>query len=353
MIGVSVYLGQQSKEEQEAYLTEMKAAGFRGIFTSLHIPEDDQSLYGGYLRVLGEQAERLGMELMIDISPASLSKLGFTYESAAGLKEWGVTGLRVDYGIEPDRIVSLSQQMKVALNASTLNEDEIRQLLALGLARENTEAWHNYYPRPETALSYAYFEKKNILFKKYGISAMAFIPGDGKLRGPLRETLPTLEEHRYGNPFAVFLDMKRHCEKVFIGDCSLSEMTLRQFSQYAAGSIPLRCELADSENLLVHILKKHKSRMDPSSYVLRSETSRLYADPGEKIEPSNTIERPKGTITLDNWKYGRYSGELQITLTDLTADERVNVVGKVHAEDLVLLEYIEPGSWYHFDVCSK
>ena len=31
---------------------------------------------------------------------------------------------------------------------------------------------------------------------------------------------------------------------------------------------------------------------------------------------------------MDNDRYGRYRGEVQITLSDLPADERVNVVGE-------------------------
>lgn len=48
-------------------------------------------------------------------------------------------------------------------------------------------------------------------------------------------------------------------------------------------------------------------------------------------------------ITMDNDLYGRYRGEVQITLNDLPADERVNVIGKVIPEDILLLSFIKPG----------
>jgi uncharacterized protein len=61
------------------------------------------------------------------------------------------------------------------------------------------------------------------------------------------------------------------------------------------------------------------------------------------VLPENTVARPKGTITMDNDLYGRYRGEVQITLNDLPADERVNVIGKVIPEDILLLSFIKPG----------
>jgi len=46
------------------------------------------------------------------------------------------------------------------------------------------------------------------------------------------------------------------------------------------------------------------------------------------------IPREKGSVTIDNNQYGGYAGELQITLTDLPANEKVNVVGRMVEEDL-------------------
>jgi hypothetical protein len=63
----------------------------------------------------------------------------------------------------------------------------------------------------------------------------------------------------------------------------------------------------------------------------------------ESVPPLQNKHRPKGSITIDNDLYGRYRGEMQITLTDLSADERVNVVGRVKSDDLPLLEQLKPG----------
>ena len=45
MYGISVFLGEEITNDTIIYIKKMKALGFDGIFTSLHIPEDDTSLY--------------------------------------------------------------------------------------------------------------------------------------------------------------------------------------------------------------------------------------------------------------------------------------------------------------------
>ncbi|WP_438360499.1 DUF871 domain-containing protein [Lactiplantibacillus plantarum] len=58
------------------------------------------------------------------------------------------------------------------------------------------------------------------------------------------------------------------------------------------------------------------------------------------MPPMQTRKRPVGTITVDNSRYGRYMGELEILKQSLSADPRVNVVGQVVTTDLSLLALI-------------
>ncbi|MDV2687344.1 MupG family TIM beta-alpha barrel fold protein, partial [Alkalihalophilus lindianensis] len=85
----------------------------------------------------------------------------YTYEQADELTDWGISGLRIDYGIDGETIVSLSRKMKVVLNASTMTKKGIKDLIKGGLVTQNVEAWHNYYPRPETGLDKEAFIQKN------------------------------------------------------------------------------------------------------------------------------------------------------------------------------------------------
>ncbi|MGH2318699.1 DUF871 domain-containing protein [Planococcus sp. SE5232] len=343
MRGISVYLGDDSFQELEPYIEKLSKLGFTSIFTSLHIPEDDPLLYKERLQQLGQWALKFDMELMADIAPQSLAHLGFSWESAEGLLEWGLTGLRIDYGMDDNVIAELSHRMKIALNASTLTRSGLAALNSAGLKRDAVEMWHNFYPRPETGLDSVEFVKTNLWLKSEGLTVMAFIPGDGILRGPVHKGLPTLEEHRDADPFEAYLHLKDEgaVDRVLVGDITLSDDTLEQFGAFHEGEILLRAKaLVEMEEMDVQT-----NRWDAARDCIRSMESRQYGLIGTHLlEPNNTIARNKGSITVDNERYSRYQGELQITKRDLPADDKVNVIGKVINEDLSLLQYIKGGT---------
>ncbi|MFC7366714.1 MULTISPECIES: DUF871 domain-containing protein [Bhargavaea] len=346
MLGISVYLNQASDESLEAYIRKMRTAGFRGIFTSLHIPEDDPGQYAGRLRSLGTLASNYKMELTADISPASLGHLGLTFKTADRLLDWGVTGLRVDYGISEEETAALSHRMTVALNASTLTEESIGRLKQCGLRLSATEAWHNFYPRPETGLGMDDFTERNQWLRSEGLKVMAFVPGDGERRGPLYKGLPTLEEHRERTSFSAYLDLLNSgcVDHIYIGDPSMSERSLEQFSSHSEGVFLLDAVPAFPEASAFLPGTSHTNRPDAARDVIRSAESRMYGNAGDRpVRPANAADRPFGSVTVDNSLYGRYQGELQITKRDLHADDKVNVIGRVIGDDLPVLRHIKGG----------
>lgn len=349
MLGISIYLGKQSEKEQADYLQKMSNAGFKSIFTSLHIPEDNPEILVSTLKTLAKQAAQLNMELICDISNISIKNLGLSVETLPVLNEWGVTGLRLDYGFEPETISQLSRQMKIALNASTIDDNLYKQLQETGLDFNRVEAWHNYYPRPETGLDKEWFIHRNNWLKERGFLVTAFIPGDDRLRGPLFKGLPTLENHRNMAPFLAYLDLKScSVDKILLGDPSIQSKTLSQFITYQNGEIPLRCTITTKSKESIELVNlKHRNRMDPARDGIRSETTRSYAQQdGKKLPPENTIDRGMGSITIDNELYGRYRGELQIVKRPLAADEKVNVIGNIIREDLPIISYIGSGNQF-------
>lgn len=353
MLGISIYLNEPLSDEQINYIHTMNKLGCKGIFTSLHIPEDDPSHYANRLRELASLAKSNNMELFADISPKSLSYLGFTWDNAEKLTEWGLTGLRVDYGLSDEQIANLSRKMKIALNASTITEENIQNLKKFNFIPSSVEAWHNYYPRPETGLDTEEFYQKNEWLKSEGLTVMAFIPGDGKRRGPLFEGLPTLEEHRTLSTFAAYLDFYHHplVDKIFIGDPSISELTAKQFEYYKDETVYIRAyRFTDDQELIDRLKNVQTNRQDAARDVIRSAESRLYGLIGDfPVNPFNTVDRPIGSITVDNCLYGRYQGEIQITKRSLKANQKVNVIGQVIQEDIPLLKYIKGGTKFIID----
>ncbi|GAF21575.1 outer surface protein [Bacillus sp. JCM 19047] len=339
-LGASVYL-HVPIEEQLPYLEKINEYGFQTLFTSLHIPEDDVSLYAERLKRLGRFAEEKGMALVCDVSPQSMAHLQLTWENASLLRDWGVTGLRIDYGMEAEIVADISRSLAIIVNASTVKAEDIAALKQAGVSFDHIEGWHNFYPRPETGLGRENFNNMNERLQQAGFKRMAFIPGDGK-RGPLYEGLPTLEAHRRWSPFAAWLDLYSHkaVDTVIVGDPQLNESSLQQLAVFQQqGVILLRAKAYVD---VPPIIDKHCNRPDEARDVIRSVQSRGMAQQTkQKVKPNQTIERLVGSITMDNERYGRYQGEIQLTKRDLQADAKVNVIGRVIEEDRPLLNYLK------------
>lgn len=353
MIGISVFLNDPNYKQWERYIHQMNASGFKGIFTSLHIPEDDPNVYVECLQKLGALAKNYHMDLVADVSPKSLEYLGYSWKNANELIKWGVTGLRVDYGIDDQTIADLSNQMKVALNASTITEENITSIIRQGGDLANMEAWHNYYPRPETGLGLEDFNQKNQWLKTVGLKVMTFIPGEKALRAPLYERLPTLEKHRKTSTFSSFVEFDHNecVDHIYIGDPGISETSKEQIQQYIHEKVfALRIDVLTKDEELMKLLgTNHTNRLDAARDVIRSVESRSYASKGKAvIKPLGIEARSKGSITIDNSNYGRYQGEIQITKVDLPKDNKVNVIGKIVEEDISILEYMKAGEKFRF-----
>jgi hypothetical protein len=332
LIGISFYLNDLRAEER---ITTAGSRGVKRAFTSLHIPEESGDLASRAKKLL-QTAKDAGMEVYADVSLKTPAHLGL--DSLHALKSLGVSGLRLDDFFEHDMIIKLANDFKIALNASILFEADLRVLLDGGLKANQLFAWHNFYPRRETGLADSFFLSQNELYKRLGIPIGAYIPGDGEKRGPLFVGLPTLERHRQADPFVSALELfQAGVEDVYIGDPEVSEDLLGRLIEFDMHNrVSVRVEGFQAG--------KFQIRPDFSRDVLRLMETRSST----AVVPENTVTRPKGTITRDNEGYGRYCGEVQIALTDLPADMRVNVIGRIVDDDLPLLSLLKPGQKIKF-----
>ncbi|MDQ0156288.1 DUF871 domain-containing protein [Robertmurraya andreesenii] len=345
MLGFSIFLNEDWSQEKESYVNQMADIGFEGVFTSLHIPEDDVSKYNERLTSLLEIVRARNLRLMIDISGDALKNIGLSLDEPQAIFESGISGLRADDGIDFKTIANLSQYLTVGLNASTLTESDYEQLIYHNANFSNLEVWHNYYPRPNTGLDEKWFYRKNDWLKSKRFKVCAFVPGDDNLRLPLYETLPTLEIHRSGHPLSSALSLTRDylVDDVYVGDPGISDATCQQFNEFLQRKILLLHASSINKKWDSYIFKDHQNRLDVSRDVIRSEQSRIIHKQND-IQPENNIARRKGSITIDNHLYLRYKGELQIVKRELPADAKVNVIGQVIDKDLPLLDFIEDGT---------
>jgi uncharacterized protein len=328
LIGVSFYLNDPLAEQR---LIDARCKGVQNAFTSFHISEETGDLTKRARHLL-ELAKEQEIDVYADVSKRTCQHLGISdWEQ---LRSLGVVSIRLDDFFDTKTILELSEQFRISLNASIMSENELIDLLNRGLEPEQLIAWHNFYPRRETGLDEAFFAAQCQLFQKYKVPIAAFIPGRGEKRGPLFEGLPTLENHRDIDPFVAAVELDRYgVTDIYVGDPQADNQLLEQLLDYEkTGLLSLRVQtdvLASGE---------YQTRPDVSRDVIRFMNTRSE----EAILQKNTVDRPRGTVTMDNDGYGRYRGEIQITLHDLAADPRVNVIGQVIWEDLPLLSFVHP-----------
>lgn len=265
MLGFSVYLNKKIDAETREYIRKMKDNGFEGIFTSIHIPEEDITSYKQNLQELGKIAKEQNLSVMVDIDQSSLKKLKISMDTIPNLKKAGITGLRIDDKLPIKKIAELSNLIEIGINASTFSEEELKELLLLNVKRENVQAWFNFYPSPDTGISQQFLEQQVRMFKKYGFTTQAFFAGDENLRGPLYEGLPTLEKQRYYSPLASILELQNMgVDLVYVGDGGISEDSLKQIDTYK-----------NKKQILLHTKKCENGDKDLYDYVLENIISGL------------------------------------------------------------------------------
>lgn len=353
--GISIYPGlDNTLEENLALIDKAAACGFRRLFTSLHIPETNTAALKRELSELLKAARQHDMEVISDISPATMEMLGIKEFSPQAFRMLGITTLRLDYGFGLKEIVRLSrnkQGIRIQLNASTITGKLLSALVEMDANFHQIDALHNFYPRRGTGISEEFLVRKTMMLHKLGIRTGAFVPSQHRRRGPLHDGLPTLEEHRdEPSELAARHLIALGIDSVFLADSLPADEELAAIGSLAGDQVTLRAKLLTHDpiqrELLTHTFT---ARADEARDCIRAEESRsLLKKQHGIIAPENTLVRPVGAITIDNQGYQRYMGELQIIRHPQTADTRVNVPAMVEESEVNLLQYITPGRKFSF-----
>lgn len=357
--GVSVYVGlDHTPEANRDFLRLARRYGYNRIFTSLHIPEADSSAIARQFRGLLAEASELGFQITADISPRTFNLLGLNTVDLTGFRELGITALRLDFGFGPDEITRFTRAsgLEIEINASTLTAKLLHAIRKAGADLSRLRACHNYYPRPETGLSFALFAERSAMLRDYSIPVTAFIPSLRNPRGPIYAGLPTLESHRGLGPVQAAKELMacRLVDGIIFGDSLAAEEELAAVAALDPFCLELQVtvspDLSAAERAIL-FAHRHTNRTDPGAYAIRSQESRTLCD--TVITPRNLQCRERGSVTIDNESYRRYMGELQVIVTPLPGDEKTNVVAQIIPEELFLLNYIGPGDSFRFKEATK
>jgi hypothetical protein len=284
------------------------------LFTSLHIPES-QNLKS-YLTFLKQLHTQNNLTFFADISPLAFERLNLNTKNAASLADFGIIGLRIDFGFDISQIKEIAQSgLKIAINASDIDENSLKQLTPY-----TPIGWHNYYPRPETGLNQTFFDSQNALLEKYNIPIYAFIPGEQTFRAPLHLGLPTLERHRNQNTYINFLQLSQYPNIKIVYAEGLPKQNhldwINAYEKEKVITVPLT-NIADIARPLEN--KIFQVRTEITDYSWRLKNTRAPA-PLSQSKP-----RPRASLQMDSQEYSRYQGEIHIIKKPLPPSKTLHI----------------------------
>jgi hypothetical protein len=302
----------------------------------MHIIEEIDDNYLNNIIEMINYVKNIGFKIICDVSKHTLEVL--EYDNLVELRnDLNIDVLRIDYGYTIDEINMLLEEIPLCLNASTISEEE---LILLNNKAKKVLFMHNFYPHTDTGLDIETYINLNNLIEGYGYKVIAFISSDINLRGPIFDGLVTLENHRFKSPYYQALDyyLNYNQEMVFVGDSILSKGLNEFILDFINNGIITVPVTLDKEYNYLYDLQLTIRRDSPKG-IKRIVESREYSRNGKKIKIYNSIERIKGSITIDNELYNRYSGEVMVCTESYPQDKRVNVIGKL--DDLDILKLIK------------
>ena len=340
MIGFSINLT-DDMDYIVSYIKDMEKAGFIYVFGTIYEPGENKETFLEKVNEVGKVCQDLGMEFSLGISPGSAREVGLDLKPEVFIAKH-IDGIRVSPSISKELIADFSKHMRVGISATHKNEEDIEEIKALGGKLSNIRAWFHYYEREEIGVSDKYLRTRVDYWKDLGIRTSAFVPGDDDMSGEFLPRL-TLEVHRNKHPLYATIDLIKNfgVDNVYIGDSMLTDKTIDQFGQYMEEkTIVYYVDVLDQEYFDL-IKGCHTNRIDEAEGVIRA------TDPidikGMKILDRFLISRPKGSLTLDNHRNGRFMGEFHISKVDLDLRPEVNVVAHVREEDMNLIDICHGG----------
>lgn len=302
--------------------------------------------------------------VVADISPQFMERHGWREDVITKAHEFGLDGIRLDESLTVPEISALTQNtfgIKIELNSST--EDAlIIDLLAMGANKDNLMGCHNFYPHRYTGLSRSHFLRMSNIYREHQLESSVFISSNTATEGPwpVSEGLPTLEELR-DLPIALQVDILKSTalfDNVIISNQFIQEDELKDVVERLNDeSVIFKYHPYNTtvvENAI--LASQHRYRGDISDYVIRSTGTRVTFSDCE-IPPRIGIEEAethtfRGAITIDNDNYLRYKGVLQIVLKEYPKTAKVNLVGRIDDDYLILLDYIKPWQLFILSPCS-
>lgn len=328
---------------REAVVDQAVRRGVGMLFTSLHLPEDDRLTEHG--AVLTSLHRDHGLTFCGDISPLTLERLGGEDAALDLLRDWGLSVLRIDFGMDAAQIRRVAERTgcRIAVNASTVTAAELDALVD----EVPVVGWHNFYPRPETGLSVAFYREQDALFRDRDLPLYAFVPGESTFRGPLGLGLPTLEEQRYRPVWRNYLQLRRLSpdSTVVCAEGVVAEDHLDWIAHHVrTGEVTVPLTGVDEAARFL-FTRPWRLRVEEADTSLRIEDTRSDLIPARLL---NGDIRARGSLQMDLPAAGRYQGELHLMRHDRHLHPWQARVAEIATPYTGIVDELRPGDRVRF-----
>ena len=335
-----------------SYLSDAKQLAYGEVYFVLH-PEnfhrgkaDDATM-----KLLGE-IRQSGFRMHAVLSEENFFEIGFNKSDLKPFLDLGFRALRLENGFDRHDLVSaltLNQHgILIEDNALALDDPigRIKAIQTKGNIKQYS-ALHPYYLHPDTGCSFESCLNRSKLFKSCGIEIGVWVNTleNKSPLFPLGIGCPTIENQRH-----------------ISSNLSASELVaLNLFDTLGFGvNPPSRTEMEDLTRVVARntveipvyfhpeldpLIKEgllhttFKAQSDSASQILRA----VQFNPKTEIQPFNTINRDRLSLTLDNQLACLYEGEMQITLKNLPSVPYTNVIGQVDLVAAKLVDLLQIG----------
>ncbi len=354
-LGISVYPEHCSQEETLAYIDAAGKRGYTRVFSCLLSVKGDRGQIVEEFKPVAERIHANGMQLVLDVWPAVLDRLGVSPEDLSFFHDLGADGLRLDAPYADRTIAEMTHNpfgLVVEVNAS-MRDAILESALLSGADSAHLWACHNFYPQRYSGLSYEFWEETSIQAMDQNIRVASFVGCENHdAMGPWGNGtgLPTLEMHRDLAPglAARHLAATGLVDDILISNAFATEEELDDLAAIDPLRIDMKIDLEDADTDVEREIIfnfPHVVRGDLSPYILRSSMARVkYHD--TPIPPHDTRDAVRGDIVVVNDNDPRYKGELQVVLRDMKNLGLHNIVGHVPEEEQILIDYLD--SWQRF-----
>ncbi|QIK69492.1 DUF871 domain-containing protein [Erysipelothrix sp. HDW6C] len=357
-LGISIYPEHSTPQKDHAYLELAAKYGFTRMFTCLLSADESVETIIAEFTAINGYARELGFEVILDVNPIVLKKLGVTPDDLSLFARMNADSIRLDmgFGVESDTKMTYNpENLIIDFNASAHN-GQLKKLIDNNANMKNVSACHNFYPQLNTGLGLENFYTYSRNMNNLGVRLAAFISSNEPNTfgpWPVSEGLVSVEVNR-GQEISAqarFMVATKLVQDIMIGNAYASETELK-----AVGDVNLNKTVFKivPEATLTAIETKilyddiHLAR-EEGAYVKRDMISR-FVNKKATIEPNCCPETLHyGDVIILNNRLAHYAGELQIvTAKTLNNDGRYNRVGTIVEDELMMIDLLSPNDLFGF-----